>query len=159
MKREIPPQWAELMDRRGLSSIRQLAAASGVSHPAIGRLIHREGQIRDATVLAIAKALAIDPQQVYNMAGIDTPAEAGNYTPPREAARLSHRERRAVDEMIRLLVNKDRAVEEPLTNDEPLPQGAYRLAAEKGMSSGRQGQLDSDERGEESQDSEQQAED
>ncbi|WP_422389912.1 helix-turn-helix domain-containing protein [Arthrobacter sp. N1] len=147
MRRDIPQEWVELMSRRGIGSLRQLAAASNISHTAIARIVHGEGTAKDESLQQLAAALQVPPATVYAIVGARVSGDLDPYTPPAEAARLSPRERKAVDELIRLLVDQ-----KPLTNDVPLPKDAYSLAASKGPNRGRAAKEDADALGEESQD-------
>lgn len=138
MRRTTPPQWVKLMESKNLGSIRQLADRSGVSHPAIARLIHREGITKDENIVAVANTLGVTPAKIYELAGMDAPAEAGPYEPPEEAARLTTRQREALTELIRAMVDP-KAATGPLagragTTDE------YRLAARHGMDESRKKQ-------------------
>lgn len=91
------------MDQHGISSIRQLSQKSGVSAPAISRLMHREGRQEDDTIVRVATTLGLDLDKAYGLAGVSAP-EARPYTPPAEAHRLNERQRKAIDELIRATV-------------------------------------------------------
>lgn len=103
---DVPEPWRTLMDRKGIPSARQLALRSGVSQPAIGRLLHREGRQEDDTIIRVADTLGLDLSEAYELAGVDAP-EAKPYVPPPEAHRLNERQRRAIDELIRATVAGD----------------------------------------------------
>lgn len=139
MRRTTPPQWVKLMESKNLGSIRQLADKSGVSHPAIARLIHREGVTKDENIIAVAHALGVTPAKIYELAGIDAPTEAGPYEPPEEAARLTTRQREALTELIRAMVEPNSAAQQTsgltgIADDTP---DDYRLAARHGMDENR----------------------
>ena len=91
------------MDQHSISSIRQLSQKSGVSAPAISRLMHREGRQEDDTIVRVATTLGLDLDKAYGLAGVTAP-EAKPYTPPAEAHRLNERQRKAIDELIRATV-------------------------------------------------------
>lgn len=91
------------MDQHSISSIRQLSQKSGVSAPAISRLMHREGRQEDDTIVRVATTLGLDLDKAYGLAGVAAP-EAKPYTPPAEAHRLNERQRKAIDELIRATV-------------------------------------------------------
>ena len=101
--REVPEPWKTLMDQHSISSIRQLSQKSGVSAPAISRLMHREGRQEDDTIVRVATTLGLDLDKAYGLAGVTAP-EAKPYTPPAEAHRLNERQRKAIDELIRATV-------------------------------------------------------
>ena len=102
-RREVPEPWKTLMAQHGISSIRQLSQKSGVSAPAISRLMHREGRQEDDTIVRVATTLGLDLDKAYGLAGVTAP-EAKPYTPPAEAHRLNERQRKAIDELIRATV-------------------------------------------------------
>lgn len=104
MRREIPAPWLKLMEQRGYSSVRRLAEAAGISHTAVSRVLHGEGNPSDESVIAIAGALDVVPSKAFQMLGVAVREDAQPYEPPPEAARLTRRQRKAVDEVIRLLV-------------------------------------------------------
>lgn len=170
MTREIPQHWAHAMEsvgatdpRNGRPSMRRLAEMTDSSTSTISYMIHG-GRNTDAEIISrVAKELRLPLTTVYEWVGVSG-VSGDSFMWPREVDQLSDRQRRAVRELIRSMVDPEgesrgRKAVQRRADDEPLPQDAYRLAAEEGTSSGRQGKLDSDERGEESQDSEQQAED
>lgn len=105
MSRQIPAAWKNLLNDAGFKSLRELALKAKVSAPSVARLVHRDGKTTDATIQAVAQALAVNPSDLYALAGIKTHHEAGPYTPPDVSARLTTRQRRLVDELIRCLVD------------------------------------------------------
>lgn len=129
MRRTTPPQWVKLMESKNVGSIRQLADKSGVSHPAISRLIHREGVTKDENIVAVATTLGVTPAKIYELAGMTAPSEAGPYVPPEEAARLTTRQREALTELIRAMVTPAAGppTQPPRTADQ------YALAARRSM--------------------------
>lgn len=132
MRRTTPPQWVKLMESKNLRSIRQLADKSGVSHPAIARLIHREGITKDENIAAVATTLGVTPARIYELAGMDAPSEAGPYEPPEEAARLTTRQREALTELIRAMVEPPAGPAAPNGTGNNTQDG-YRLAARRSM--------------------------
>jgi len=128
MRRDIPAPWLKLMAQKRLTSIRRLADAAGISHPVVARIMHGEGTPNDASIVAVAKALGVDPSRIYELAHMAAPKEAGPYEPPEEAARLTTRQREALTEIIRAMVEP--AAEPPAAPD---TTDAYRLAARHGM--------------------------
>lgn len=148
MRRDIPQNWVTLMERRGYSSIRQLAAASGVSHTAVARIMHGEGRPKDESVQALAVTLGVKPNDLYGLVGVSAPDEAIPYEPPAEAARLSPRQRKAVDELIRLLAQADMG--KTVDARHGLPED-FDLAALRGHNEGRRLKAEADQLGEETQ--------
>ena len=102
-RREVPEPWKTFMAQKGISSIRQLSQQSGVSAPAISRLMHKESRQEDDTIVRIADTLGLDLAKAYDLAGVTAP-EAKPYAPPAEAHRLNDRQRKAIDELIRATV-------------------------------------------------------
>lgn len=134
MRRDIPPQWVKLMETAGLTSMRQLATASGISHTAVARIIHGEGTPSDESIQQMAGTLRVAPADLYRMVGLATPTDAKRYEPPAESARLTVRQRRAVDEIIRLFAAATQADDK--IDAGPL-QADHDLAADKGINVGR----------------------
>ena len=91
------------MAQKSIGSIRQLSQKSGVSAPAISRLMHQESRQEDDTIVRIADTLGLDLAKAYALAGVTAP-EAKPYAPPAEAHRLNDRQRKAIDELIRATV-------------------------------------------------------
>lgn len=103
MRRETPAEWQALMRARGISSLRMLAVKAGVSSPAATRLVHGDTSSSDETIAAVAEALGVPLARIYELVGVSA-AEAKPYSPPAEASRLTDRQRRAIDEIIRSIV-------------------------------------------------------
>lgn len=131
--------------------MRQLATASGVSHTAVARIIHGEGSPKDESIQALAATLGVKPTDIYEMVGVEAPDDAVPYEPPAEAARLSQRQRKAVDEMIRLLAQGADARRERNLFAHGAKPSDFDLAALRGHNEGRRLKGESDARGEESQ--------
>ena len=106
------------VDNRGNPSDRALAKIAGVSNATISRTLRRQNQPSAPTVQKIADALELDPTEVWRRLGSDG-EQADPYDPPVESAYLSHRERKLVTEMIRVLVEgrHDRPAEQPQPDD------------------------------------------
>lgn len=136
MRRTTPPQWVKLMESKSIGSIRQLADKAGVSHPAVARLIHREGVTKDENIVAVAETLGVTPARIYELAGMNAPSEAGPYVPPEEAARLTTRQREALTELIRAMVDPKAPAKQTVQDGDTKAQeskDSYRLAARHGM--------------------------
>ena len=120
------------VDNRGNPSDRALAKIAGVSNATVSRTLRRLNTPSAQTVQKIADALEVDPTEVWRRLGSDL-EQADPYDPPAESAFLSHRERRLVTEMIRVLVEgrhdrpadqPDPATADPTVEGEPQPDGA-----------------------------------
>ncbi|MDN5666832.1 MAG: helix-turn-helix domain-containing protein [Renibacterium salmoninarum] len=106
MRRQVPAEWRALLEAAGLRSIRELSLRAQVSAPAVARLVHGDGKTSDSTILAVAAALAVSPAELYRLAGVKTAATAGPYLPPAESVRLSIKQRKIVDEVIRAMLER-----------------------------------------------------
>lgn len=91
------------MQRRGIPSARALAERAGVSVTAVLRLMHREGRPSEQVISDVAKALGLTPQLVRELAKVPAGEEDPFVLPP-EANRLNRRQRAAVVEIVRLLL-------------------------------------------------------
>ena len=111
------------VDNRGNPSDRALAKIAGVSNATVSRTLRRLNTPSAQTVQKIADALEVDPTEVWRRLGSDL-EQADPYDPPAESAFLSHRERRLVTEMIRVLVEgrHGRPADQPhpATDDHPV---------------------------------------
>lgn len=104
-RREIPAHWKELLDRRGIPSVRQLANRAGLSQPPVNNLVYGDGsRPEEATLAKVAGALGIPLADVYALAGAPAP-HAEVWVPPAEANRMTAKQREAVEAMIRAMVN------------------------------------------------------
>lgn len=84
-------------------SRREIARKTGVAPETINRIMRDEGDPDAATVDKIAHALKLDVQKARE--AVDKPrGESSPYEPPAEANLLDERQRRAVDEIIRVIV-------------------------------------------------------
>lgn len=101
-RREIPELWGKLLESKGISSLRHLAREADVAPTSVSRLVHGDGESADATIHAIAEVLGVDLPTMYRLAGQGAP-EAAPYVPPAEANRLTARQRRAIDDLIRAI--------------------------------------------------------
>jgi len=116
---------AGAVDNRGNPSERALAKIAGVSNATVSRTLRGLNTPSAPTVQKIADALEVDPTEVWRRLGSGS-AQEDPYDPPAESAFLSHRERRLVTEMIRVLVEgrhdrpADRTQQDP---DDPTVEG------------------------------------
>ena len=95
-------------DERGISAraIARLARENGhsLNHDTAARYVRGDhGTPDEATLIALSQVLSIPLARLR--AAADLPSEStAPYTPPPEASRLSRRQRRAVDEIIRAML-------------------------------------------------------
>lgn len=90
-------------------SRREIARKTGVAPETINRIMRDEGDPDAATVDKIAHALKLDVQKARE--AVDKPrGESSPYEPPAEANLLDERQRRAVDEIIRVIVAASQGV-------------------------------------------------
>lgn len=135
---DMPPQWKGPVEAAGLHSYRDVAAAAGVaSHETIRRLFTGHN-VKMATVVAVARALRIEPEQVLELSGAGGDVEP--WEPPDAAARLTRVEREALAALINAITQgRDQAGAEGqgpgLPGDEP-PAGAPAAPAGSGAPRG-----------------------
>lgn len=123
--RQIPEAWKILMDRRGISSVRQLAMRAGVSHVTVNRLVFGDPfWAQEETLQAVADALGVPFDTVYQLAGRRVQG-AEKWEPPAEAARLTMEQRKVLDQLIRTM-----AGQQPLTVIDHPEQDGVTLAAD-----------------------------
>lgn len=104
MRRELPDEWKTICERVGVaSSFRGIASASGLAITTVQRLIS-EGRTSTATVLAVANALRLDPDEVKRMAGVGNGRPTWYPTP--EAQHLSPEVHEALDDLIRAIARQ-----------------------------------------------------
>lgn len=102
MAREIPAHWKEIMDRRGISSVRHLAQRAGLTHPPVlGVVMGDAKRPKTDTLVKIATALDIPLRDVYWLIGQENPT-AEKWDPPAEASLMSSEQRDAVERIIHL---------------------------------------------------------
>ncbi|MBM9432373.1 helix-turn-helix domain-containing protein [Flaviflexus equikiangi] len=101
---EMPEPWRSAANKVGLNSYRKIAEAAGVSHGTIQRAFagHRRS-VHPDTIAGLARALRVTEAWVSEQLGMGQQT-IQPYSPPAEANMLTQRERAAVDELIRLLV-------------------------------------------------------
>lgn len=102
--RRVPEEWGALLEDAGFGSIRSLAIASGVSQPAVSRLIFGAGRTSDDTIASVAAALGVPPTTIFQLSGTSVTA-LGPYEPPAVSQRLSATQRKALDALIRAMVD------------------------------------------------------
>lgn len=122
--------------RNGNPSLAELARMSGVATSTVARLILHGGKVSQEKLEAIAEALDISAPTLLEWC---TGERVNLYSPPAGAERLNVRERRLVDELIRVLVeNKEdtsggtqKKTVDPKRSkpDQKISQAKYGLAA------------------------------
>lgn len=137
-----PDHWQEAMDRVGLSSRTRLGIAAGVPTSTVTGLITGDRESREETIQKVAAALRVEVTTIRTWAA-QARGESEPYSAPPEANRLSRRQRKALDELIRSIVAAADEVP-PLAGPEPATVHEYGLAARLGHSEGKQLRQDLD---------------
>lgn len=101
------------MSARSLARTAQ-AAGYSLNHDTAARYLRGDhGRPDEATLIALSKVLRIPLARLRAAAAL--PAETTEpYRPPAEASRLSRRQRRAVDEVIRAMLDQPTATQDAL---------------------------------------------
>jgi hypothetical protein len=107
---DIPIQWDDLMIRKGFTSIRQLAKAADLNHTIVNRVIMKDATTSAENMQKIAWALDVPVEELY---GITSGVAAKPLSIPKGTEKLSERQKSAVQELIRSMVE-----EKEVTNDE-----------------------------------------
>lgn len=87
-------------------STRQIAEKSGLNHATVAKYLNGTHAVRpdEETLKALSEVFRIPLERLRELAGLQ-PGEPDPYVPPQEAARLTRRQRRAVDEVIRSMLD------------------------------------------------------
>jgi hypothetical protein len=94
------------MEPKGISSGRQLAIKSGVSPETIWRMFRGEGDTSPETIAAVADVLfGGDRNRVYELTGSARRDYGGTFELPADASRLTPRQRDAVLEVVRSMLD------------------------------------------------------
>jgi transcriptional regulator with XRE-family HTH domain len=101
-------------NKNGLSAraISRVARERGhsLNHDTAARYLRGDhGQPDEATLVAFAEVLRVSLSTLRRAAGLPAD-ETAPYSPPSEASRLTRRQRRAVDEIIRAMLDPGRSV-------------------------------------------------
>lgn len=125
---EIPAEWARLMvkagavdPRYGNASIVQLGKMAGAHTSTVSKLVLRGERISPEKMIAVARVLGIPVEALP----VEPAAEV--YTGPPGSEGLSGRERRAVDEVIRLLINRKAESSESSSEEKTSDAGDARV--------------------------------
>ncbi|MFC0456783.1 helix-turn-helix domain-containing protein [Arthrobacter liuii] len=105
----IPKAWQELMDQQGISSIRQLAKVADLpDHSAINRVIMKGTSTSEENMIKVARALKVSVEELYR---ITSGVAARPLTMPAGTEKLSERQKNAVAEIIRTMIEEKEYVE------------------------------------------------
>lgn len=110
---DIPAPWREAMEKAGAYSLRDLAGRAGIGTSTVSDLIYGRKSSSEPTMQATADSLRLPVTTIREWAAAAR-GEAGPYQPPAVANRLTERQRRALDELIRSIVA-------PVELDPPAP--------------------------------------
>lgn len=100
----IPKPWMDLMDQQGISSIRQLAKTAGlVGHTAINAVIMRGAVTSEENMEKVARVLKVPVEELYR---ITSGVAARPLTMPAGTEKLSERQKNAVAEIIRTMIEE-----------------------------------------------------
>lgn len=127
------------LEDRGSPSIRALARAAqevtGTARPsveAVRRLIHGTVASEPGTIAAVAGALRVDVRKVSGWAG-GSRTVAQSYRPPPEADLLTTRQRKALDQIIRVMVEPHASSKAPRSGRGGTKGELYVLNSEGGI--------------------------
>lgn len=101
MTAATPETWKLLMDRAGIASIRKLAAAAGIDHTIVNRVIMKGSNTNAENMEKMAGALRVPVEQLYELS---SGVAATPLALPKGTEKLTERQKTAVTEMIRTLV-------------------------------------------------------
>lgn len=138
-----PTTWEDALEaaglvdpRNGRPSFNQLAIRAGMAPSTVTAIVAGRSKPSPATTQKIAEALRLDVRIVGEWVG-QVRTERAPYSPPAEADLLTHRQRRAVDEMIRAIVADRESTDEPEAStpvqDPAVGNGATTTRADWGL--------------------------
>lgn len=130
---EIPEPWRGAMEAAGTYSIRDLARKANLGTSTVSKLIYGRSSTSERTMQAVADSLRVEVPTIREWASAAR-GEAGPFSLPPEANRLSRRQRAAVIEVVRAMLEP---VEPPrpdlstaegfrLADPSPAPENAHR---------------------------------
>jgi hypothetical protein len=105
----VPEPWASRMVARGFvrkdgtPNVSVLARRAGVAVETARRAVLGIGHASPETVARLVQQLGPEVRD-----WLDQEVDLGSYEPPREAARLTQRERRALNQLIRVMAERNR---------------------------------------------------
>lgn len=104
-----PKPWMDLMNQQGITSIRQLAKVAGLpDHSAINRVIMKGTSTSEENMIRVARALKVPVEELYR---ITSGVAARPLTMPAGTEKLSERQKNAVAEIIRTMIEEKEYVE------------------------------------------------
>lgn len=105
----IPKPWMDLMDQVGIASIRQLAKVAGLAdHTRINAVIMTGASTSVENMEKVARTLRVPVEDLYR---ITSGVAARPLTMPTGTEKLSERQKNAVAEMVRTMVEEKEYVE------------------------------------------------
>lgn len=105
----IPKPWMDLMERQGIKSIRQLAKVAGLpGHTAINAVIMKGATTSTENMVKVARVLKVPVEDLYQ---ITSGVPARPLTMPVGTEKLSERQKNAIAEIIRSMVEEKEYVE------------------------------------------------
>lgn len=100
----IPKPWMELMDKAGITSIRQLAKLAGFpGHTVVNAVIMKGSGTSAGNMEKIARALKVPVEELY---GITSGVPARPLSMPLGTEKLSERQKNAIAEIIRTMIEE-----------------------------------------------------
>lgn len=112
MKRDMPEPWATAVRKKGFvradgePSLRALAAAAGTNVETTRRLVWGRGKSGDDVIRHVAVALGVSVGVASAWAQLPRQVDE-LYVPPQEAHFLTEKQRAAVDQVIKAMVDRD----------------------------------------------------
>lgn len=136
------------MEAVGTYSLTQLSQKTGTGVSTLADLVHGRRRSSEKTIEAVAGALRLPLTTIRGWAAAAL-GEVGPWEPPAVANRLTDRQRRALDELIRAMVASAESQPAPLRSvptevDPPMPD-LTRVAARRGESEGQRLRREQDE--------------
>lgn len=100
----IPKPWQDLMDKQGIASIRQLAKAAGFTgHTVVNAVIMKGATTSEENMEKLATELDVPVEDLYL---ITSGVKARPLTMPAGTEKLSERQKNAVAEIIRTMIEE-----------------------------------------------------
>lgn len=119
MSKEWPEPWRGLLEARGIHSRHEFARRADVAVQTIVRLVDGIGEPRQETVTAVAAALSVEVDVVWQLAGYNR-SDHGPFSLPAESSRLTEIQREAILAVVRAMLSPER--EEVMGDDrDPAP--------------------------------------
>lgn len=120
----IPKPWMDLMDRQGITSIRQLAKVAGLpDHTRVNAVIMRGASTSPENMERIAQALRVKVEELYR---ITSGVPARPLTMPAGTEKLSERAKNAIAEVVRVMIEEKEQYDAKIV-DKKSPEPAERV--------------------------------